>query len=191
LWLTIARSLLIAHGGEISAQSDGLGRGATFILTLPCVADKPAAAAAKSNGDDAATAAPPGRTFRLLLVEDHADTARVLARLLSGNGHTVEVATSVRQALAAFDGDGKFDFMVSDLGLPDGSGVDLIRLIRQRLRLGIPAIALSGYGMDEDIARCKEAGFDDHVTKPVNLQKLEETIQRVGAAQRDGRSAGA
>jgi CheY-like chemotaxis protein len=71
--------------------------------------------------------------------------------------------------------------------LPDGSGVDLIRQIRQQLGLGIPAIALSGYGMEEDIARCKEAGFDDHVTKPVNLQKLEQTIQRVAAAPRDGR----
>lgn len=194
LGLTIARSLLIAHGGEITAQSDGLGRGATFILTLPCIANQSAEAAApaqqsaplaKSNGDAAAL---PGRTFRLLLVEDHADTARVLARLLSSNGHTVEVASSIREALEAFNGDGKFDFMISDLGLPDGSGVDLIRQIRQQLRLGIPAIALSGYGMEEDIARCKEAGFDDHVTKPVNLQKLEATIRRVAAAAREGRS---
>ena len=188
LGLTIARSLLIAHGGEIAAESDGLGRGATFILTLPCVANRPAAAAAAPVLQSASLAksdgAAQGRTFRLLLVEDHADTARVLARLLSGNGHTVAVANSIRQALAAFDGDGgKFDFMVSDLGLPDGSGVDLIRQVRQELRLGLPAIALSGYGMEEDIARCKEAGFDDHVTKPVNLQKLEATIQRVAARE--------
>jgi PAS domain S-box-containing protein len=199
LGLTIARSLLIAHGGEIAAESDGLGSGATFILTLPCVASRlaaqatpvasPSSSSSPSKLDGAAATAPvvgaaASRTFRLLLVEDHADTARVLARLLSGNGHTVEVANSIRQAMAAFDRDGKFDFMVSDLGLPDGSGVDLIRQIRQQLGLGIPAIALSGYGMEEDIARCKAAGFDDHVTKPVNLQKLEETIQRVAGAQR-------
>jgi signal transduction histidine kinase/ActR/RegA family two-component response regulator len=182
LGLTIARSLLIAHGGEIAAQSDGLGRGATFILTLPFVVSKPVKPVLHSGTPAKSNGAAQGRTFRLLLVEDHADTARVLARLLGSNGHTVEVASSVREAMEAFNGGGKFDFLVSDVGLPDGSGVDLIRQIRQQLGLGIPAIALSGYGMEEDIARCKEAGFDDHVTKPVNLQKLEATIQRVAAA---------
>jgi signal transduction histidine kinase/CheY-like chemotaxis protein len=186
LGLTIARSLLNAHGGEITAQSAGLGSGATFTITLPGIQTQ-----AQAEPIVPATPAKPatGRCFRMLLVEDHADTARVLARLLSGNGHEVKVAGSVRQAIEAFNG-GSFDFLVSDLGLPDGSGVDLIRQIRQQLRLVIPAIALSGFGMEDDIARCKEAGFDDHVTKPVNLQKLEATIQRVGMETGNGRANG-
>jgi signal transduction histidine kinase/ActR/RegA family two-component response regulator len=177
LGLTIARALVVAHGGEITAQSEGSDRGATFTVSLPVAQE-----AAHAEPMVAASPAAPDqrRRFRVLLVEDHLDTARALARLLKGNGHEVEVATSVREAVEAFDG-GRFDFLVSDLGLPDGTGMDLIRQLRRRYGLGVPAIALSGFGMDDDVARCKEAGFNDHVTKPVNLQKLEATIQRVGA----------
>jgi CheY-like chemotaxis protein len=79
-----------------------------------------------------------------------------------------------------------FDVLVSDIGLPDGTGVDLIRQIRQKYGNRPPALALTGYGMEDDIARCKAAGFTDHLTKPVNLQKLEAAIQHV-ARQANGR----
>ena len=71
--------------------------------------------------------------------------------------------------------------LVSDIGLPDGTGLDLIRQVRGQHGLTVPAVALTGFGMEEDLARCREAGFDAHLTKPVNLVKLEETVQRVAA----------
>jgi CheY-like chemotaxis protein len=176
LGLTISSALLAAHGGEIAAASEGPGHGATFTMTLPVLADartwEPEALPAPQRMGE-------GRRFRLLLVEDHLDTARVLSRLLRGNGHEVETAASLREARDAF-ANGRFDFLVSDVGLPDGSGVELIREIRRQYGHALPAIALSGFGMEDDITRCREAGFDDHLTKPVNLQKLEMTIQRVG-----------
>jgi CheY-like chemotaxis protein len=191
LGLTIARALLLTHGGEITAQSDGLGSGATFTITLPGIEKQPQAdpVAATSPARRSARA-DAGRGLRMLLVEDHADTARVLARLLGRNGHEVKVANSVRQALEALDGGGgSFEFLLSDLGLPDGSGIDVIRQMRQRLRLATPAIALSGFGTEDDIARCMAAGFNEHLTKPVNFQKLVAAIQRVAAAAAAGDDA--
>jgi CheY-like chemotaxis protein len=72
--------------------------------------------------------------------------------------------------------------MVSDIGLPDGTGLDLIRQVRDKHHLTVPAIALTGFGMEDDMVRCREAGFDAHLTKPINLAKLEETVQRIAAA---------
>jgi signal transduction histidine kinase/ActR/RegA family two-component response regulator len=192
LGLTIARALLLTHGGEITAQSEGLGSGSTFTITLPGIDGQahagPAIASSPRRGARPADAT--GRCLRMLLVEDHADTARVLARLLGRNGHEVKVANSVRQALEALDGGGgSFEFLLSDLGLPDGSGIDVIRQMRQKLRLATPAIALSGFGTDDDIARCMAAGFNEHLTKPVNFQKLEAAIQRVAAAAAAGDDA--
>ena len=91
-----------------------------------------------------------------MLVEDHADTARVLSRLLEKLGHSVTVAHSVGEALAAFVPD-RYDVLLSDVGLPDGTGIDLIKEIRTRSDL--PAVALTGFGMEEDVAKCKAAGF--------------------------------
>jgi PAS domain S-box-containing protein len=177
LGLTISSALLTAHGGDISASSEGPGHGATFTMTLPVLAD---ARTWEPETLPVPQCTREGRRFRLLLVEDHLDTAKVLARLLRGNGHEVETAASLREARHAF-ATGRFDFLVSDVGLPDGSGIDLIREIRERYGPTLPAVALSGFGMEDDVARCRQAGFDDHLTKPVNLQKLEATIQRVGA----------
>jgi PAS domain S-box-containing protein len=185
LGLTISSALLAAHGGDISASSEGVGHGATFTMTLPVLAD---ARTWEPEILPASHCTREGKRFRLLLVEDHLDTARVLARLLRGNGHDVETAGSLREARVAF-ASGRFDFLVSDVGLPDGSGVDLIREIRERYGPTLPAVALSGFGMEDDIARCRQAGFDDHLTKPVNLQKLEATIQRVAAASSAGGDA--
>ncbi len=175
LGLAIVKALLAAQQGEITAQSDGDGRGATFTILLPTVA-KPTGKSSDAPVTPAKSSSP--KTFRLLLVEDHADTARALARLLRHNGHQVELAASIQQALDTMSGE-PFDVLVSDIGLPDGSGMDLIRQIREKYGNRPPALALTGYGMEDDIARCKAAGFTDHLTKPVNLQKLEAAIQQV------------
>ena len=173
LGMTISKELAEAHGGKLQARSEGLGQGSTFLVTLPLVdTPAPSTPAATSSGAPAS----PQRRLKVLLVEDHADTATVISLLLKKIGHSVETAGSVADGVARFDGGG-FDLLLSDLGLPDGSGLDVIRQIRQKSQ--VPAIALTGYGMDEDIARCKEAGFNAHLTKPINFQELEKLIRTV------------
>ncbi len=180
LGLAISRGLVEAHGGRITADSGGTGRGATFRVQLATV---PAPAVDEAPAVPAA-AAEPGDGFRLLLVEDHVDTARVLARLLTRAGHAVSVAHTVAEGLAACDGAG-FDLLVSDLGLPDGSGTDVVRGFRRRYGHGgsdgrpVGAIALTGFGAEDDVSRTRTAGFDAHLTKPVAFDLLTATIRRV------------
>jgi CheY-like chemotaxis protein len=116
-------------------------------------------------------------------VEDHPDTREVLARLLETANYAVKTASSVAAALQLADAE-RFDVVVSDLGLPDGTGYDLMKQLRDRH--GIKGIALSGYGMDQDQRRSREVGFLDHVVKPVNVSQLVAVIQRIVSAQTGG-----
>jgi CheY-like chemotaxis protein len=109
------------------------------------------------------------------LVEDDATTVRVLARPLRKVGHEVTTANSLKDALKSALG--AFDVVVSDIGLPDGSGLDLMNQLRQRH--GLVGIALTGFGMDEDVERSRQAGFVDHLTKPVDFGRLDAVVQRV------------
>lgn len=171
LGLAISRALVELHGGTIRAESQGEGRGATFIVELP---GQPPAAALEVPGP---TEALPGVTpLRLLLVEDHADTARTLARMLKAKGFAVVAAGDVASAIAAAERE-NFDVLVSDLGLPDGDGYEVMRAVRAR-RL-VPGIAMSGYGMEEDMRRTAEAGFTEHLVKPVSVALLIAAIRRV------------
>lgn len=111
-----------------------------------------------------------------MLIEDHADTATVLTLLLKKFGHTVDCAGTVADGLSTF-GAGQYDVVLSDLGLPDGSGIDFIQKLRQQS--AVPAVALTGYGMEDDIRRCSEAGFNAHLTKPVNFAELNALIVRL------------
>jgi CheY-like chemotaxis protein len=111
-----------------------------------------------------------------MVVEDHADTARVLSRLLKASGHLVSTATSAADALALAD-QHPFDIVISDLGLPDMTGYELMQTIKDRH--GVKGIAMSGYGMEEDISRGEQAGFSAHLTKPVNFDQLQQAIRRV------------
>ena len=112
--------------------------------------------------------------MNILLVEDHADSANVLAMLLRAEGHAVKIANCVVAAtrLAA---EQPFDLLLCDLGLPDGSGLDLMRQLKSRYR--IKGIALTGSAMDEDVAACREAGFDAHVSKPCAPAKLNFALE--------------
>lgn len=112
---------------------------------------------------------------RVLLVEDHADTLAAARELLTGLSCHVVTATCVEDALEAVR-TAPFDLVISDLGLPDGSGVDLMRILRRRH--GLSGIAVSGYGMEEDLRRSLEAGFVDHLVKPITFQRLENAISR-------------
>lgn len=175
LGLAISRSLMQMQGGELSATSDGKGKGAAFTAsfrpseapTVPAVG-----APSESPGEN-------GKSLRILLVDDHQDTAQAMGRLLKQLGHHVTLADSVGGALDAFAAQ-KFDVLVSDIGLPDGSGLDLMRQVRQQQN--IRGIALSGFGMEEDVRKSREAGFSDHLTKPISFQRLESAIRELSCA---------
>jgi CheY-like chemotaxis protein len=172
LGLTIAKELVDLHHGTIAAASPGPDRGATFTLLLPAAPGAPAAAAA---------AAPPAgltaaRPLDILLVEDNPQTRTAMARILQHAGHRVHVADAIAPALRALE-DQPVDLLVCDIGLPDGSGWELLRRATT-IRTGVPAIALSGFGSDQDLDRSRRAGFAAHLIKPVTPQKLLEAIQR-------------
>jgi CheY-like chemotaxis protein len=175
LGLAISKALIDLHGGAITAESAGRGLGATFTLTLAATAPEPSAGPALP--------APPAETaghagLRILLVEDHADTREALADLLRMYGHEVTVAGSLAAALAIAATE-RFDLVVSDLGLPDGSGLDLMPQIRALSPYDVKGICLTGYGMEEDIRKSREAGFLAHLTKPVNFQELAAVLSRI------------
>ena len=176
LGLTISKAIVDMHGGTLTAHSQGKGKGATFAVRLPLLPAEVAMPAAPSTPQTLAPAAP-ARPLRILLVEDHGDTARIMKRLLSAEGHEVKVAADVATALKLALS-GPFDLLLSDLGLPDGSGLDLMRAIRAK-GLNLPGIALSGYGQEQDVQQGRDAGFAAHLVKPVSLAKLDEAIARV------------
>lgn len=119
---------------------------------------------------------PPATGLHILLVEDHADTLRVLTRLLRADGHHVVAACCAKEAAKACRKQ-KFDLLIADLGLPDGSGNDVMVALQKKC--GAKGIALSGYGMESDIAGSRRAGFAVHATKPVELPKLRALIAQV------------
>ena len=171
LGLAISRALVELHGGTIRAESEGQGKGATFIIELPGAPVLPASIPTVTPGGTNGSA-----QIRLLLVEDHTDTARTLARLLRAAGFEVVAAADVASAIATAERE-KFDLLVSDLGLPDGDGYQIMRAVRAR-RI-IPGIAMSGYGMEEDMLKSREAGFTEHLVKPIDIPQLIAAIQRV------------
>ena len=169
LGLSIAKRLAEKHGGTLVAESEGLDRGSRFTLTLPVVADTIGPTAAP------ASVMPPTTALSILLVEDHGDTGRAMSRLLRMLSHRVRLAVDSRQGIAAID-EQPFDLLISDIGLPDGSGLDVVQYWR-KVNPQAPAIALTGYGMDHDVDQCRKAGFNEHITKPVNFEKLESVIR--------------
>jgi PAS domain S-box-containing protein len=176
LGLAISKRVVDMHGGTLTARSSGHGHGSTFTLTLAAMQtslldtpvtylqDEPAASHAAS----------------ILLVEDHADTARVLRRILENAGYVVSHADSVARARELAGGT-HFDLVISDVGLPDGTGVELMRFLHTEHRLR--GIALSGFGTDEDVAASSAAGFSEHLTKPVDWPHLRSAIERVLATK--------
>jgi len=177
LGLAITRMLVTAHQGQIAADSPGRGKGATFTILLPTI-ETPVIAPDRAPAD---LPMPVRRDLQLLLVEDHADTLRVMTRLLTSMGYQVTTAGSIAEALTAAERQ-RFDVVISDIGLPDGTGLQLIGELHKLYP--VPGIALSGYGMEADVARCRDAGFSEHVTKPVDMPTLDAMIQKVVASDR-------
>jgi two-component system CheB/CheR fusion protein len=171
LGLAISKALVELHGGSIRAQSAGAGQGSLFEIALPLTSS-----AARAGADALSPRRQTSGTLRLLIVEDHADTAAMLKTLLERSGHTVQTAGSVASALAVAERE-TFDLLISDVGLPDASGYALMREVAGRHKLR--GIAMSGYGMDEDVRKSLEAGFSAHLVKPVDITALEQTIHQL------------
>ena len=172
LGLAISKSLTEAHGGTLVAKSEGQNRGTTFFLTLRTVPPQPQIAIA--------TAAPScSRSLRILLVDDHSDTCTALERLLIRRGHLVAATHNVRSAMEAVVRN-HFDLLISDVALLDGTGLDLMKQVRAIRPL--PGIAISGFGANGDIEKSLQAGFADHLIKPIKLETLEAAIGRAIAS---------
>jgi signal transduction histidine kinase len=178
--LSISKAIVDLHGGTIKAESTGPGQGSIFTVNLSTAAPPPVTEtlATRATGSHR-------KSHRLLVVEDHEPTLTVLAGLLRRHGHKVSTANSVKSALLSASSY-KFDFVVSDLGLPDGDGTDLMRQLASAH--GLRGIALSGYGMEQDFSRTKQAGFLAHLVKPINFEELDRTLQECADAgpQRKG-----
>ncbi len=244
LGLTISKNLVEAHGGTLTAYSEGKDQGSVFIVDLPLAGVAVPAGAAPAGiapagtapawaaptgavpagagpagtapawaapagavfaGVVSAGAAPPGvapagiapavplpasavqpqrtdrktRGRRILLVEDHPDSLKMMTKMLTMCGHDVVAADTVAAAVAAA-GRQTFDLLLSDLGLPDGNGLDLMRRLKNEYALR--GVALTGYGTAEDRQRCAEAGFEAQLTKPVNLDQLKRVISELTAS---------
>ena len=179
-----------AHGGTLTVHSEGAGKGATFTVELAvcpapaaevsapgAVPAAPASPLPSSNGQAPALPAPSGQGRRVLLVDDHHDTCLGMQRLLHRRGYHVTVAHSVTEGLAKAGNGETFDLLISDIGLPDGTGFELMETLRGRG--GPPGIALSGYGMENDLNKSAQAGFSEHLIKPVTIDRLEAAIHRL------------
>jgi len=178
LGLAISKAMVSAHGGTIKAESAGKNCGATFIVTLKTVAapslqpssvetDGPRAPALKSTPAK-------GGGPRILVVDDHVDTCTGMKMMLERRGYRVKVAHTADEASERVQHD-EFDLVISDIGLPDRSGYELMEELSASK--GLRGIALSGFGMESDVSRARNAGFSEHLTKPINFDRLEEAIQ--------------
>ncbi|MEP6809371.1 MAG: ATP-binding protein [Chthoniobacterales bacterium] len=171
LGLAISKRVIDLHGGSIFAESAGPGKGATFTVILAAMRTSllEGPAAFFPHEDVAAHPA------TILLVEDHRDTARVLQRILEHAGYEIVHAETLARARELAETQ-SFDLVISDLGLPDGSGVDLMRFLHTEY--GLSGIALSGFGTEDDILASTAAGFNEHLTKPVDWPQLRGAISR-------------
>jgi signal transduction histidine kinase/ActR/RegA family two-component response regulator len=174
LGLAISRAMIEAHGGALKARSPGIDLGSTFTVELGTV-DAPTEAAVAAHTP---TIAGGSLQHKILLVDDHEDTCTGMRMILERRGYRVKTAHDVQSALALAD-DYPFELLISDLGLPDGTGFDLMRELRRRRGDSIRGVALSGFGMESDIERSMEAGFEVHLIKPVNLERLSEILREV------------
>lgn len=192
--LTLAKAIVLQHGGEIAARSDGAGAGSTFTVRLPrdagatpavvaaavtpavTLAPDAVAVAAPDPGPDAAAEAPAFRQRRVVVVDDNVDVAQSMAALLELDGHAVTTLHDGAALLETIRRDRPHAVLL-DLGLPGRDGYSLAREIRQQPDLvHVVLVALTGYGQEEDRRRTREAGFDAHFVKPVGFERIAELI---------------
>jgi CheY-like chemotaxis protein len=181
LGLAICRRMVEMHGGSITAASGGLNQGATFLIKLPLLpkskdpraAADPARPAASPPSGAGRKRRQPIRLRRILLVEDHKPTSLVLNHLLTRRNYAVVAVASLAEARAVASRE-NFELLISDIGLPDGDGYELLAELHGRH--GLVGIALTGYGMEEDVSRSQAAGFVAHLTKPITVEALDSAL---------------
>jgi len=175
LGLAISKALIDAHDGQIRVQSPGKDQGATFSVELNTVSSPVSRDGEKQDQPaDEETEATVSKHRRVLLVDDHYDTCIGMKRMLERRGYEITVAHSAEQAVEKVRIE-DFDLLISDIGLPDRSGYELMREVR--VNKDLPGIALSGFGSEQDVNQAREAGFAEHLTKPINFERLEKTMQ--------------
>jgi PAS domain S-box-containing protein len=178
LGLAISRSIAVQHGGSLTASSQGKGKGATFTLEMSTVAPPVLLASTEQQPPKIPSV---HRPLRILLVEDNKDTLKFISESLMKQGHDVRTASDLAHALRVV-AETDFELLISDLELPDGSGLDLMWKMRERGE--VMGIAVSGFGTSEDISLSRAAGFARHLTKPFEFRSLEEAIEQVAAGNR-------
>ncbi|MES2596775.1 MAG: response regulator [Verrucomicrobiota bacterium] len=172
LGLAICKALVQMHSGDISVRSEGMNCGSTFTIQL-------IQSAVESQPSEVRKTEPePLPGVRLLVVEDHQDTLNTLIRLLKRRGYFIRTASSIAEALEVAR---EYDFqvLISDIGLPDGRGTELVEQLTAMRGQRPAAIAMSGFGMDDDVERSRQAGFSEHLTKPIEFAALHQAISRL------------
>jgi len=164
------------HSGVIEAYSDGRNLGAKFVVRLPLARRLETDLEAKKGNTSRGGLALPRKGVRVLLVEDHEPTRATLERLLSSRNYSVMTASCVTEARVLVRKH-QFQLVISDIGLPDGNGYDLLKEILNSQR--VKGIALTGYGMEQDVQKSRASGFSIHLTKPIRVQSLEEALSEL------------
>jgi PAS domain S-box-containing protein len=176
LGLTLVQHLVDMHGGTVEARSEGVGRGSEFVIQLPVVSGLPSL-----NPETSFTVSTPMATRRILVVDDNRDSAEGLSILLKLIGHEVQTA---HDGLEAVEATATFqpDVILLDIGMPRLNGHEAARRIReQQPHKGLKLVALTGWGQEEDRRRSREAGFDAHLVKPIDLDALTKLLAELGA----------
>jgi CheY-like chemotaxis protein len=175
--LTLVKSIVEMHGGTVTARSAGLGQGSEFVVVMPTTE-------ATSPPTHTRPAASPSRSLRIVLVEDNDESRRTLKMLLELDGYSVQTASDGRQGLELIQAE-KPDAAILDIGLPGINGYELASRLRENFppdRLHL--IALTGYGRAEDRAAVNEAGFNDHLVKPIQIDMLLASLARADGSLR-------
>jgi len=178
--LALVKSLVALHGGSVHARSEGLGQGSEFSICLPASARAPAEAHDAGAANDACVV-PDNGNLRVLVVDDNADAAQMLAALLEVQGHAVSVEYDARGALARARSEHP-DVLLLDIGLPDMDGYELARRLRaQPENARATLVALTGYGQNQDRAAARQAGFDHYLVKPADLNEVNDVLAQAEA----------
>ena len=171
LGLAISKNLIDLHHGAITVESRGRSFGATFKVVLDLIKSEVGPGGAVAERPNVSL-----KPLRILLVEDHADTRRILGRLLQHFGHEIAIADCSKRAFEILS-EQDFDVILSDIGLPDGTGYDIVSWVKARRPM--TAVALTGFGTEDDIQRSRNAGFDFHLIKPVDVHELRTVLSQV------------